>query len=136
MDDRQRGDRAARARLTHLSCHPWQVSVVRIESLPDSGNSYRFDGAAHDAPVSFFLLHTKPGEGPGLHRHPYAETFIVQAGAAAFTVDGELVEVGAGNVVVVPAGAVHSFKGAGSETLGMVSIHEAPEMVTEWLEEG
>lgn len=55
---------------------------MRIESLPDSGNSYRFDGIDHTAPVSFVRLHTLPGEGPGLHRHPDGETFIIQEGEA------------------------------------------------------
>ena len=62
------------------------MGVVRIESLPDSGNSYRFDGSAYDAPVSFFLLLTKRGEGPGLHRHPYAETFIVPASVGPYAI--------------------------------------------------
>jgi len=110
--------------------------VISLSELALGRRAAQFEGAKYDSTISFFVTRHEQGAGPSPHRHPYAETFIVQAGAAAFTVDGELVEVGAGNVVVVPAGAVHSFKGAGSETLGMVSIHEAPEMVTEWLEEG
>ena len=78
---------------------------------------------------------TGAGEGPSPHRHPYAETFIVQEGSGVFTVDGEELAVDAGNVVVVPAGAVHSFKGAGGGTLGMVAIHAAPAMETEWIED-
>jgi quercetin dioxygenase-like cupin family protein len=109
------------------------VSVVRIESLPDSGNSYRFDGVAHDAPISFFLLHTKPGEGPGLHRHPYAETFIVEEGMATFTVGDDRIEARAGDIVVAPANVPHAFVNSGQDELRSVNIHPAPEMVTEWL---
>jgi quercetin dioxygenase-like cupin family protein len=109
------------------------VGVVRIESLPDSGNSYRFDGSAYDAPVSFFLLHTKPGEGPGLHRHPYAETFIVQDGEATFTVGEETIEARAGDIVVAPANMPHAFVSSGSTVLRSVNIHPASEMETEWL---
>jgi quercetin dioxygenase-like cupin family protein len=109
------------------------VEVVRIETLPDSGNSYRFDGAAHGAPVSFFLLHTRPGEGPGLHRHPYAETFIVQEGEATFTVGDQTIEARAGDIVVAPAETPHAFVNSGSGVLRSVNIHPAPEMETVWL---
>ena len=109
------------------------MDVVRTEDLPDSGNSYRFDGAAHDAPVSFFLLHTKPGEGPGLHRHPYTETFIVQEGEATFTVGDETIEAHAGDIVVAPADVPHAFVNSGSGSLRSVNIHPVPEMETIWL---
>jgi quercetin dioxygenase-like cupin family protein len=109
------------------------VSVVRIESLPDSGNSYLFDGAAHDAPVSFFLTHSAPGEGPGLHRHPYAETFIVQEGQATFTVGDDTIEAKAGDIVVAPANVPHAFVNSGSGMLRSVNIHPVAEMDTVWL---
>jgi quercetin dioxygenase-like cupin family protein len=109
--------------------------IIPLSELSLGRRAVQFEGAKYDSTISFFITRHEQGAGASPHRHPYAETFIVQDGAAAFTVDGELLEVGAGNVVVVPAGAVHSFKGAGSDTLGMVAIHAAPEMVTEWIEE-
>jgi quercetin dioxygenase-like cupin family protein len=109
------------------------VSVLRIESLPDSGNSYRFEGVAHQAPVSFFLLHTKPGEGPGLHRHPYAETFIVQEGQATFTVGEDTIEAKSGDIVVAPADVPHAFVNSGPGVLRSVNIHPVAEMETVWL---
>jgi quercetin dioxygenase-like cupin family protein len=109
------------------------VTVVRVESLPDSGNSYRFAGVDHSAPVSFFLLHTKPGEGPGLHRHPYAETFIVQEGEAEFTVGDATFRARAGEIVVAPADTPHAFVNAGSGVLRSVNIHPVAEMQTVWL---
>jgi mannose-6-phosphate isomerase-like protein (cupin superfamily) len=109
------------------------VTVVRIESLPDSGNSYRFDGVDHTAPVSFFLVHSQPGEGPGLHHHPYAETFIIQEGEATFTIGDAAVQVGAGQIVVAPADTPHAFVNSGSSVLRSVNIHPVPEMETVWL---
>jgi len=109
------------------------VSVVRIDSLPDSGNSHLFDGSAHAAPVSFFLTHSPPGEGPGLHHHPYAETFIVQEGQATFTVGDETIEARAGDIVVAPANTPHAFVNSGSGVLRSVNIHPVPEMETVWL---
>jgi mannose-6-phosphate isomerase-like protein (cupin superfamily) len=106
---------------------------VRVEDLPDSGNSHRFDGVEHEAPVSFFVLHTQPGEGPGPHRHPYAETFVIEEGAATFTIGDETVEARAGDIVVAPADVPHSFVNSGSAVLRSVNIHPVPEMQTEWL---
>jgi quercetin dioxygenase-like cupin family protein len=109
------------------------MSVIRIENLPDSGNSYRFDGAAHDAPVSLFLLHTRPCEGPGLHQHPYTETFVIQEGRATFTVGDDTIEARAGDIVVAPADTPHAFVNSGPGVLRSVNIHPVAEMETVWL---
>ena len=109
------------------------MSVIRVEDLPDSGNSFRFEGAAHDAPVSFFILHTPPGEGPGPHTHPYAETFIVQDGQATFTVGGETIEAHSGDIVVAPAEVPHAFVNSGTAVLRSVNIHPVAETETVWL---
>jgi quercetin dioxygenase-like cupin family protein len=109
------------------------VRVVTVESLPDSGASFRFEGTNHDAPVSFFLLHTQPGEGPGLHRHPYVETFVLQEGQATFTVGDETIEARAGDIVVAPADTPHAFVNSGAGVLRSVNIHPVAEMETVWL---
>ena len=109
------------------------MSVVRIESLLDSGSSHRFDGAEHDAPVSFFLTHSEPGEGPGLHHHPYTETFIIEEGQATFTLGEETIVANAGEIVVTPANVPHAFVNSGSGLLRSVNIHPVPEMETVWL---
>jgi quercetin dioxygenase-like cupin family protein len=109
------------------------AKVVPTTSLPDSGSSHRFDGAVHDAPVSFFLTHSEPGDGPGPHTHPYAETFIVQEGQATFTVGDETIEARAGDIVVAPADVPHAFVNPGPGVLRSVNIHPVPEMETVWL---
>ena len=35
------------------------------------------------------IVDNEPGEGPGLHRHPYSETWIVRSGQVRFTADGQ-----------------------------------------------
>ena len=40
---------------------------------------------------------------------------------------------GTGDVVVVPAGAVHSFRALGPERLQLVSIHASPRVESRWL---
>jgi mannose-6-phosphate isomerase-like protein (cupin superfamily) len=81
------------------------ATLVRLEELPRSGNTYTFEGQEHgDAPLSFFLVNAPPGSGPRLHRHPYAEVFVVQDGHASFTVGDETLAITGGQIVVVPPG--------------------------------
>ena len=80
---------------------------------------------------------TREGVGPRLHRHPYAETFIIRRGSATFSVgagDDERSIVGrAGQVLVVPADTPHKFK-TGPEGYEAVHIHANATFETEWLE--
>jgi mannose-6-phosphate isomerase-like protein (cupin superfamily) len=86
------------------------------------------------AGVSIILESTsQPGVGPRLHRHPYAETFLIRRGSATFTVGTEQVEGRAGQILVVPATTPHTFV-TGPEGYEAVHIHANPSFVTEWLE--
>ena len=60
---------------------------------------------------------------------------MIQEGSVTFTVDGEEIEAGPGTIVVVPPGAVHSFKGSSDERTRQVNIHPVPVMETTWLDE-
>jgi mannose-6-phosphate isomerase-like protein (cupin superfamily) len=112
------------------------ATIVRLEELPRSGNTYTFEGQEHGAaPLSFFLVNSPPGSGPRLHRHPYAEVFVVQEGHASFTVGDETLAITGGQIVVVPPGTPHKFVNVGDGLLHQVNIHPAGRMVTEWLEE-
>jgi quercetin dioxygenase-like cupin family protein len=83
-------------------------TLVSIADLP--GNLIgRFEGREHGSSVSLFIGTFEPGTGPGLHLHPYDETFIVEAGSATFTVGDETLELGAGQIAVVPANTPHKF---------------------------
>ena len=107
--------------------------MIEVESLATSEDASTFHGHEHGAQVSFFVSHNRPGTGPGLHRHPYEETFIVQEGEVLFTVGDEEVEVREGEIVVVPPGAPHKFVSRG-QGHRQVSIHPVARMETEWLE--
>jgi quercetin dioxygenase-like cupin family protein len=112
-----------------------RADLIPVSELPGTETASRFEGKDYGSSVSFFLSRHPKGKGAPLHRHPYDETFIVEAGSARFTVDGEEMEVGAGNVVVVPAGAAHGFVSSGAEPLRQVSIHPSSTFVQEWLEQ-
>jgi quercetin dioxygenase-like cupin family protein len=50
------------------------------------------------------------GGGPPPHRHDFEEMFTILEGEIEFTFRGEVVSVGAGATVNIPANAPHSFK--------------------------
>jgi quercetin dioxygenase-like cupin family protein len=104
---------------------------IEVADLP--GNLVgRFEGREHGSSVSFFIGTFDAGTGPGLHLHPYDETFIVEAGSATFTVDGETFELSAGQIAVVPANTPHKF--VSGEGFRLISISPADHMQQENLE--
>jgi quercetin dioxygenase-like cupin family protein len=91
---------------------------IRGQDLPFRGSSYNFVGADNgDVSVSVFLFRGKPGAGPGPHRRPYDEIQFVQEGRGRWVVDGKEFEGGAGDIFVIKAGEVHSFKNVGETPL-------------------
>ena len=103
--------------------------------LATETTSELFRGSEHGVAVSFFINHTRPGAVVAPHRHPYGEVFVIRAGEVTFTVDGQSLLAGPGQVVVVPAGAIHGFRNDGGDVVEMLSVHPVAEMQTEWIEE-
>jgi quercetin dioxygenase-like cupin family protein len=101
------------------------ATVIPIEDLRRSPRSVLFQGR-DEAPISIFMVNFQRGQGPDLHLHPYPEVFVVQAGTAAFTAGDEELTVTGGNIVIVPAQTPHGFKGAGDDTLRVLSVHASP----------
>ena len=93
-----------------------------------------FEGEPYGSGISFFLVYNRVGEGPDLHRHPYSETWIVRGGHARFTADGEELEAGPGDIVIVGPDTPHRFKNVGDGRLDIVCIHDSPRMIQEDLE--
>ncbi len=118
---------------------------VRQQDLPFQGSSHHFVGADQgDVNVSVFLLSALPGRGPGPHRHPYDEVRgpgphrhpydevqFVREGRGLWTVNGEEFEAGAGDILVIKAGEIHSFRCIGDAPLVQVDVHLSPRFVQE-----
>lgn len=86
-----------------MSDAPDHPLVIALDDLEHTRHAHEFVGAEHgDVPFSIILVHSQPGVGPKLHRHPYAEVFVVEAGEATFRLGEETVVVPAGHVVVGP----------------------------------
>lgn len=111
------------------------ITLVRSADLVvGSGRTARFEGEGYSSGVSFFLVDNDPGQGPGLHRHPYTETWVVRSGSATITADGETIDAVAGDILTVTAGTAHKFTNSGTGRLEMVCIHASPRMIQENLE--
>ena len=107
--------------------------ILRFHELDRTKHSEELVGADHGVPFSLILVHSEPGDGPRLHRHPYPEVFIVESGQATFQVGGNTVVVDEGHVVVSPSGEPHGFTNSGSGQLPLIAIHGAARFAREWL---
>ena len=108
--------------------------IVPFDELEHSEHSHEFVGAEHgEVPFSVILVHSRPGAGPKLHRHPYAEVFIVESGQATFQIGDRRAVVEGGNVVVSPPGEAHGFTNTGTGELRITAIHGASRFDTKWL---
>lgn len=107
---------------------------VRQQDLPHRGNSHDFVGAEQgEVGISAFLFHGRPGSGPKPHRHPYDEVQFIREGCARYVVDGTEFEAGAGDILVIKAGEVHSFTSIGDAPLVQVDIHLSPSFIQDWV---
>jgi mannose-6-phosphate isomerase-like protein (cupin superfamily) len=111
-------------------------AVINRDDLPRDGSSFDFEGYLHDhVNVSMIFVEMPPGHGPDLHRHPYAEVFIVQEGTVTFTVGDDTVEASGGQIVIGPAGVPHKFVNSGTGPLRQIDIHLNERFITEWLDD-
>ena len=108
---------------------------VRQEDLPLRGSSHNFVGADQgNTGISVFLFNGAPGNGPGPHRHPYDEVQFIREGRGLYTVNGEQFEAGAGDILVIKTGEVHSFRVIGDAPLVQLDVHLSPTFIQENLE--
>ena len=97
---------------------------LRQHDLPLRGSSHDFVGADNgDVNVSAFLFRGLPGAGPGPHRHPYDEVQFIQEGRGTWVVNGQEFAAGAGDILVIKAGEIHSFKNTGDTPLVQLDVH-------------
>jgi quercetin dioxygenase-like cupin family protein len=60
---------------------------------------------------------------PAAHSHDhYEETLYGLRGTLTWTVDGEVIEVGPGEVLAIPRGVVHRFENRGDDTATQLAV--------------
>lgn len=105
------------------------IARFRQFSNPATGESITFTATAQDGDedVVRFNWRSAPGGAITEHLHPYQEErFMIAAGEAHFTVDGEERVIGPGETIVVPIGVRHSESNLGSVAIeGVVELRPA-----------
>ena len=108
--------------------------ILRLDELPHTRHSHEFVGEDYgDVPFSIIRVYSRPGAGPAVHTHPYAEVFVVDDGQATFVLGDETVVVEGGHVVVGPPDVPHGFTNTGTGELRLTAIHGSPRFITHWL---
>jgi len=92
----------------------------------DGGSLRYLEGERYGLVTSVFEAEIVPGSGPRPHTHAYTEYFILHEGQGQYVVDETSIDAEAGDIVIVPAGVVHSFVNTGQGPLRHTAIHEAP----------
>jgi quercetin dioxygenase-like cupin family protein len=97
--------------LTALGARTARAARFRPISNPATGERIQFTTVPEDGEEDLvrFNWHSMPGGAIPEHLHRYQEKrFIIAAGEAHFTLDGEERVAGAGETIVVPVGVRHS----------------------------
>jgi mannose-6-phosphate isomerase-like protein (cupin superfamily) len=94
---------------------------------------FEIEGHEIGADTTLILTDMAAGKGPRLHKHPYAEVWVIHSGAARFTAGPETIDAGPGDIVHVEAELPHKFV-VTEGPAKMVCIHTAPRFHTDWLE--
>lgn len=111
-------------------------AIVPAEALRiGTGRTRRFEGIDHGAGISYFFVDNEPGEGPGLHRHPYPETWVVLDGEARITIGDAQLVAGAGDTATVGADIWHAFTNCGTGRLRIICIHASDTIIQEFADE-
>ena len=77
------------------------------------------------AGLTLVLGETPAGQGTRLHRHDVEEVIVVHAGRATFTVGEITIEVGPGEVVIIPPGVPHRWVNHTEDTLHHTDVFAA-----------
>jgi quercetin dioxygenase-like cupin family protein len=107
---------------------PQDKIVIKSADLPTytpAGGTLRMlTGEDSGLGVCLVVSEYPPGaELPG-HRHSNGSAIVVIEGHGAFTVGDSEVGAGAGDIVVIPGNAWHSFRNDGDEWLRLVGVDE------------
>jgi quercetin dioxygenase-like cupin family protein len=94
-----------------------QVGPIRIDFLVDGPDS--------NGSISLFEVTIPAGSGlPGPpHSHDgFEETIYGLEGVVTYTVDGAAIDVGPGQALCIPRGAVHAFANRGAEDVRLLAV--------------
>ena len=118
------------------------VELLSVSDFIRPGQATRtakYEGEPYGGGASFFFVDNDPGQGVGLHWHPYSETWLVLSGRVLFRLGDasgdevdthlEQLDASADHVLTVPALRHHGFTNTGDEPLRMMCLHASPRII-------
>lgn len=107
-----------------------ELELLRGKVVDEGGDLRLLSGSDHGLRTSVMRSQVAPGSGPRPHRHPHVEVFVVDDGQGRFDVDGVSIDAEAGDMIIVPVDAVHTFTNIGTTMLRLTAIHENARAIT------
>jgi mannose-6-phosphate isomerase-like protein (cupin superfamily) len=84
------------------------------------------NGAVHDVGVTVGYVEIHPGAQNPLHIHPNcSEVLVLLEGALAHVVGDDVIDVGPGDMLIVPPGTPHRARNVGSIPARMLVVYDA-----------
>ena len=107
-----------------------ELELLSGKVTSDGGEVRQFSGSDYGLATSAMVAEVAPGSGARRHRHPHAEVFVLHDGQGRFEVEGTYFEAEAGDMVIIPPDAWHSFRNTGTGMLRQTAIHQNARAVT------
>jgi mannose-6-phosphate isomerase-like protein (cupin superfamily) len=105
-------------------------NVIKAGEINRStGGTLKFEGEHYGTTISFFHVNNDPGAGPGLHKHPYGETWLVRAGKGLMTIGDQEFEIGPDDIATIAPETPHKFKNIGTGKFELFCIHDSPTII-------
>lgn len=108
------------------------LELIGSKVTADGGELRQLSGADYGLVTSVMHSQVVPGSGPRRHKHPHAEIFVLHDGQARYEVEGTHLDAVAGDMVIVPPDAWHTFENTGTGMLRQTAIHQNPRAVSEF----
>ena len=101
-----------------VSTQLFDWGTLKWMATPDVNGSERFSAG---------VVQLKPGKGHDLHEHPDSDEILyVVSGEGRQTIAGDAREIGAGEMIYIPAGIEHGTINTGWETLKLLAVYAPP----------
>jgi len=109
--------------------HP-ELELLAGKVTNEGGELRQLSGSDYGLAASIMVAEVAPGSGPRRHRHPHAEILVLHDGQGRFEVEGAEFDAEAGDAVIIPPDAWHSFRNTGAGMLRQTAFHQNPRAVT------
>lgn len=113
------------------------MPIIELDNVPKQpfpgGATYQtlVGDDAGSTPVRVGVQISPPGYSTGTHSHPYMEVVSVVEGEGEAWIEGQddVIAIGPGSTLVLPANVRHGFRVTGSRALKTYGVHASPDRI-------